>query len=204
MKIGAVLFDADGVIQRPSAGRHDAWRELLGPRTDVDDFLRAVFDAERPALEGRSNFVDAVAGILVEKEAIGSVDECLAAWTMIESDPAVAAIVRGLRRSGIQCHLATNQELHKARFMSEELGYSELFDREFYSCRMGVMKPAIAYFRVILRELGVPGESILFVDDQPANVDSACQAGLHATEFRLDAGPGALVRALGAFGIHVV
>jgi putative hydrolase of the HAD superfamily len=88
--------------------------------------------------------------------------------------------------------------------MSEELGYSELFDREFYSYRMGVMKPAIAYFRVILRELGVPGESILFVDDQPANVDSARQAGLHATEFRLDAGPGELVRALEAFGIHVV
>jgi putative hydrolase of the HAD superfamily len=201
MTIVAVLFDADGVIQRPSARRHDAWRELLGPRKDVDDFLRAVFDAERPALEGRSNFVDAVAGILVDKGAIGSVDECLAAWTMIEADPAVAAIVRGLRQSGIECHLATNQEWHKAQFMSEELGYAELFDREFYSWRMGVMKPSIAYFREILRELGVPGESLLFVDDQPANLDSARQAGLHATEFRLDAGPREFVRALGAFGI---
>jgi putative hydrolase of the HAD superfamily len=202
MTIGAVVFDADGVIQRPSARRRDAWRASLGPRQDVDAFLHAVFAAERPALEGRSNFVDAVAGILVDKAAIGSVGECLATWTMIESDPAVTAIVRGLQRSGIQCHLATNQELHKARFMSEGLGYAELFDREFYSCRMGVMKPALAYFQVILREIGVPGESILFVDDQPTNVDSARQAGLHATEFRLDTGPRELVRALKAFGIR--
>lgn len=201
MSVDVILFDADGVIQRPFAGRRDTWRGLLGPERDLDPFLAAVFEAERPALEGRTDFVLSLSSLLAAWGCRGTLDDGLAAWTMIEVDPEIVEIVRRLRRAGVRCHLATNQESHRARYMSETLGYSTLFDREFYSCRMGVMKPAVAYFQGILDQLDIPANRILFLDDRQANVDSARQAGLHAATFTLDAGPSELMRTLNAFGV---
>ena len=122
---------------------------------------------------------------------------------MIEVDPEIADAVRALRRMGIACHLATNQESHTARYMSEVLGYSDLFDREFCSCQIGVMKPAGAYFRAILKEIRVEPSHVLFLDDNQVNVDSARKVGLHAAVFTLEAGLNELHRILGEFGIHV-
>ena len=204
MSIDTILFDADGVIQKPFALRHAAWRTLLGSGRDIDKFLGAIFEAERLALEGQADFVKALSGILVEWGCSGTLDDGLAAWTMIEVDTEIAAIVRTLRRGGVRCHLATNQEPFRAGYMSEELGYATLFDREFYSCRMGVMKPAVAYFLTILRELVVPAGNVLFIDDHGANVDSAREVGIHAAAFTLEAGPGELAQTLGRFGINVV
>jgi len=92
---------------------------------------------------------------------------------MIEPDTEITRLVRALRGSGLSCCLATNQERHCASYMSDQLGYRKLFDREFYSCRMGVAKPSIAYFRAIVDELGVPPAHVLFIDDRELNVTSA-------------------------------
>jgi putative hydrolase of the HAD superfamily len=88
--------------------------------------------------------------------------------------------------------------------MSGNLGYSDLFDHEFYSCRMGVAKPAPAYFHAIVDELELSAGNVLFLDDNKANVNSAREVGLHAAEFILDSGSAQLARTLVDFGIHVV
>lgn len=53
MNIHAVLFDADEVIQKPSAHRRDAWLSVLGSDRDLDAFVAALFEAEIPALRER-------------------------------------------------------------------------------------------------------------------------------------------------------
>ena len=63
--------------------------------------------------------------------------------------------------------------------MSGQLGYRGLFDQEFYSCRMGVAKPATAFFLLIVDELGLSPTNVLFLDDHEANVHSAHEAGLN-------------------------
>ena len=75
---------------------------------------------------------------------------------------------------------------------------------EWWVFEPGRIVPAIAYFRAILKELDVRPSNVLFIDDHQANVDSAREAGLHATEFKLEAGPDQLIRTLGEFGIPVV
>jgi hypothetical protein len=50
---------------------------------------------------------------------------------MIEPDAEVVRFVRALRQSNLVCCLATNQEPYRASFMSQQLGYCRLFDREF-------------------------------------------------------------------------
>ena len=204
MAIQAILFDADGVIQRPSARRREAWQSLLGPERDVDEFVAAVFEVERRALEGASDFIGALSGLLVTFASRGSLQDALVAWTMIEPDSGMTQLVHTLRRQGVRCCLATNQEPHRASYMSGQLGYRGLFDREFYSCRMGVAKPAPAYFRSMIDELGLSPANVLFLDDNETNVNSARQAGLNAAQFFIDSGSLNLARTLGDFGIHVV
>ncbi|MGQ4806875.1 hypothetical protein NKDENANG_00212 [Candidatus Entotheonellaceae bacterium PAL068K] len=96
---------------------------------------------------------------------------------MIKVDSEITDTIRTLRRSDVGCHLATDQERHKARCMSEVLGYSNLFDKEFYSCHIGLMKPDDAYFRTILNNIKLPPNQVLFVDDLQVNVDSAREGG---------------------------
>jgi len=120
---------------------------------------------------------------------------------MIEVDTEIIGIVRALRRLGIDCHLATNQEPHRAAYMSEKLGYSDVFNREFYSCRLGVKKPDVAYFDKILNAIDLPAVNVLFLDDNEGNIVSAREAGLHAIRFHGDAGAAALTRTLLEFRI---
>jgi putative hydrolase of the HAD superfamily len=202
ISIQAVAFDADGVIQSPLAGRRSSFREVLGPNGNLDEFLADIFEAEVPALEGRSNFKEALSGILSRWQCHGTLSDVLDAWTMIEVNAQVAATVRALRRAGISCYLATNQESNKAYHMSEVLGYRHLFDKEFYSCRIGAMKPDVAYFRGIMKEINIPPSHVLFLDDNQTNVESARQVGLHAAKFTLEAELDALHRILADFGIH--
>jgi putative hydrolase of the HAD superfamily len=201
--IEAILFDADGVIQRPAEGRKSKWQEVLGSSRGLDDFLADIFAAESLALEGRLNFADELAKVLSRWSALGALTDALAAWTMIKVDGEVAGAVRTLRRLGVACYLATNQESHRAWYMSETLGYKDLFDQEFYSCRIGVTKPKEAYFRAILEKTRIRPGSTLFLDDHKENVDSAQAVGLHAAQFSLTDGFAALHRKLKQFGIHV-
>ena len=49
MRIEAILFDADGVVQRPTADRQAQWRALVGGADElVKKFKLDVFTAERP------------------------------------------------------------------------------------------------------------------------------------------------------------
>ena len=163
-----------------------------------------MFEAERPALEGQADFVSALSQLMTDWECPGTIDDALAVWTMIEPDAAVAAVVRNLRRAGVHCHLATNQEPFRARFMSATLGYAELFDREFYSCRMGMSKPSVDYFRTIMAELGVDASQVLFIDDHQVNVSAARDMGIHAVVFAPGTGSAALVEIVRSFGVAVV
>lgn len=204
MRIDTVLFDADGVLQRPLATRRDAWRRVLGPQGDLDGFTAAVFEAEDLALAGRLDFVGLLASVLVEWNCHGTMEDALATWTMIESDSAITDIVAALRRTGVKCCLATNQEPFRATYMSGSLEYAQLFDHEFYSCRMGLAKPAVAYFTAILSDLDVRPNEVLFIDDRQANVDAARKVGINAAIFEVDSGPAALRHTMRLFGIDAV
>ena len=202
IRIEAVLFDADGVIQRPSQDRRRAWAEVLGRKSDVDRLLADVFAAEHRALAGHSSFVEALSQILTTWNCRGTLDEALRAWTMLDVDPGVIDVISALRQRGIRCYLATNQEPHRAQHMSETFGYKEVFDAEFYSCRLGIAKPDAAYFLAILNDIQVRPDRVLFLDDRQENVDAARSVGLHAIEFSLEAGLDALNQVLAEFGLR--
>lgn len=62
----------------------------------------------------------------------------------------------------------------RARWFAQQgLGFDDYFDRAFLSYEMGSVKPGKAIFLKMIAEGGIlPGES-LFIDDAPANVETA-------------------------------
>jgi HAD superfamily hydrolase (TIGR01509 family) len=190
--ISAVLFDADGVIQRPTI---DWWSRLtsFAPAGDGEAFVADLMQAEKPSLVGKGDFRDAVAEVLQRWSLEVRLEDALEPWHWFAAEPAVVSLIGELRAAGIGCHLATNQQAYRRAIMQDERGYGEWFDQTFYSCDLGLAKPDPAYFRAILGTLDVPASSVLFIDDNESNVAGALSVGLHAEVYDLSSGVDALV-----------
>jgi putative hydrolase of the HAD superfamily len=181
----AILFDADGVIQRGNAERFfGIARDVFGAQRDgFDDFMNDVYAAEHLPALGQADFAETLAAVLERWSCASQVDTFLVAWEHIDLLPGGLDAVAEMRRRGYLCCLATNQQAYRMRHMSEVLGLGSHFDREFYSCAMGCRKPDTAYFRHILGELGIEPGQALFIDDSQPNVDAAASLGIRAAFF---------------------
>ena len=204
-EINAVLFDADGVIQRAPVDIHERLARSLGQTpADAEACMADFFAAEAPALTGATDFAVALLPVVAKWNSTCDIAALLAEWHTIEVDHSILTLIADLRRSGVYCALASSQEGHRARHMSESLGYSLAFDREFYSCHLGHTKPSTTYFTEIVRLAALDPGRTLFVDDRAENVEAARRAGLHAAQFVLaEVGAGAkpMRRLLATFGL---
>ena len=199
MKVEAVLFDADGVLQHQNTTLHSVLTDVLSlPPDDIEARYHEVWEAENPILTGQGNFAETISDLLVRWGKPGHADAFVQASRDIRTDEAIVSIVRKLRNDGVLCCLASNQMTYRARYMSESLGYSRLLDREFYSCDMGHKKPDAAYFLAILATLELPPGRVLFIDDHEANVAAALDLGMNAAVFQPGPGvePGSLMRSI--------
>ena len=195
--IRAVLFDCDGVLQRPAndwAGEIGRLTGLLG--SDLDDFLGAISTAEQPVLDGSRPYVDVLTEVLRDRGLEVDATELLDVWQHLFVDPFMLEAARVLQDSGIRCALGTNQHRERAAYVRRELGYAAIFDPIVISAEIGAAKPDPEFFRIALARIGLPAEQVLFVDDVLANVESARSVGLVAEHFAKDAGRHELDRIL--------
>ncbi|GAA5210051.1 HAD-IA family hydrolase [Microbacterium kyungheense] len=164
--VDAVLWDADGVLQHTPP-------EVWGLATTVV--------AQFPgALRGAP--IDE-ASIRRAADAVGlgdRIDDVLSVWWTFDVLAPSLATVAQVRAAGTRCYLATNQDAYRAACMRDKAPYDDLLDGAYYSCDVGVAKPDPAFFVHIATDLGIAPERLLFLDDQPANVDGARRAGLNA------------------------
>ncbi len=178
MTVRAVLWDADGVLQETPGGWVAPFESLLGDR--AEEFLRAAWELELPTLSGRGSWPTLLPGLLDEWGLSERYDEVLAAWCRLEGHPASQSLVSELRAAGVRCYLATNQDAHRAGVMHAQFEYDVRMDGCFYSHALGVAKPEPAYFELILSEIALEPDQVLFVDNSPRNVEAARDVGLRA------------------------
>jgi putative hydrolase of the HAD superfamily len=205
MAIEHILFDADGVLQY--AARH--WQPAFHSVLKLEDEAQAkavlddVFTAETEVLEVEGGFNERLETVLARWNRSDSLFEVLSVIHAIEVHQDVMQTVQAIRRSGIRCHIASNQQTSRARHMSEGLNYKSLFDTEFYSCFVGAAKPKAAFFEKVVARLGCDASAVLFIDDRAENVAAARQAGLNATVFFGSDGAAELRRQLASFDVFV-
>jgi putative hydrolase of the HAD superfamily len=205
MKIRTVLFDADGVLQRPTVWWREAFEPILGSSdpASLGPFLEDILQAESTALCTPSGFVEALALVLNKWHRPERLADALRALNAIDIYEDVMRVAQSLRRAGIPCHIASNQQASRAHHMSEVLSYKALFGQEFYSCYLGVAKPDIAFFQRVLHALGVRGNNVLFLDDREENVRAARKAGLVGAVYAGDNGASVLQQMLEEYGLRV-
>ena len=195
------------MIQTTPSTFREKLESLLPPGdSDVGAFIDDIFSLERPALTGERDFAIGLAELLEQRRSPVSVDDALQIWTLIEVESSVLDTISRIRQDGISCYLASNQPQHRAEYMSETLGYSQLFDAEFYSCHLGCAKPSSSYFELVLDAIELEPERVLFLDDREANVAGAREVGIHASVFAIDQGSNnrrALREVLSRYGVRV-
>lgn len=185
---GGVLHETHDVVSlRVLAGRLRVEpaafeRRFFAGRREFDRGLRP--DAYWTSVAGRALST----GELADATAVD-----IAFWSGVETD-AVAAVERAAV-AGLRLALLSNMP-HPEADAYERLPWTEPFERLFFSCRFGLVKPDPALYEQVLTELGVEPQDVTFVDDRVENVDAAAGLGLDARLCRGAAELAALVEDL--------
>ncbi len=202
--VRAVLFDADGVLQQVPGGAEESMRPAVEGRVaDVPGFLADALATERPSLAGQERWLDVLPALLDRWGLAEAYDEVVAAWLAIEPVPGAREIVEAVRETGVEVHLASNQDVARAARMQELFDYDALFGTAFYSHALGVAKPDPGYFTAIVQRIDVPAGEVLFLDDNSANVEAARSVGLRAETWVHTDGLDRLRALLAGHGLHV-
>ncbi|WP_030485185.1 HAD-IA family hydrolase [Nocardioides aequoreus] len=196
--VRAVLWDADGVLQRGPSDWHDAFGEALGDRAvDVGRELFGGLDLDA-ALRGDYDMREHVVATLARHDLAEVQEQVLSVWRRIEPLPESRELVAEL---AVPSYLATNQDTLRAACMRELMGYDELLDGAYYSCDLGVAKPDQRFWALIAEALGLAPAELVFVDDLLDNVVAARDLGLCAVHWHHDDSVPALRDALAVLGV---
>jgi HAD superfamily hydrolase (TIGR01509 family) len=93
-----------------------------------------------------------------------------------------------LRSRGIAISIVSNCNEH-TRALLISLGIAAISDSLVLSCEVGWIKPSPLIFRHALEQLGVPGSSALFVDDQLAFCAGSEALGIKGVQIVRDGDP---------------
>jgi putative hydrolase of the HAD superfamily len=85
-------------------------------------------------------------------------------------------------RARTQLALLSNAPEPLARAIDQSR-WSRHFERRYYSCRLGAAKPDPRAFQLVLSDLGVPPDHVLFIDDRAENTRTARDLGMHTITF---------------------
>src|SRR3989338_912213 len=111
------------------------------------------------------------------------VDDLLRYWFERDHkiDIGLVSYIEDLRKKGILCLLATNNEKYRFAYMLDKMGLAKIFDKAYCSAHLGCKKPDQEFFVKIFTDLGnIKKEEILFWDDKAENVQGAQNFGIHA------------------------
>lgn len=199
-----LVLDIDGVVSLAHPGSPTPWYATLKADWGVDheqmarDFFRAEF---LEVLRGRLDLYVALHNYLEPRGLADQIEKFVAYWFEkdVAIDREVLALADGWRkRTGGRCFAATNQEHHRIAYLRDTIQLGKHFNEIIYSAALGVCKPDRVFFTSAQTRMGVTaGQSILFVDDAPVNVDGARMCGWRAMLYR---GPESLAAALAQWG----
>lgn len=183
MAIRMVWWDVDGVLV-VGPGFSDLLPKLGIRREDTAAFFLGPF---QDCLCGRAELAQVLPPFLRKWGWHGTVQEFLAEWFQSERtlNDVVWEWLAHFKQRGVAQYLATNQEAARLAYLMAHLGLQDFVAGTLASCNLKARKPTPDYFARALAATGVsdPG-SVLFWDDQAANVEAARTAGLEAHQYQ--------------------
>lgn len=183
-EIDVVLFDIGGVLAR-FAGL-EVLRELTGGESELEVAARWLMSPIVRRFEsGQCSDQEFAAGVVAEWELPYSAAQFLEifpSWLDDPFDGAEQMIRETAARVGVGCLSNTNALQWNG--MISHWPLSSLFEDRyrFLSFDLGAVKPDAEIYQIVVDRLPVPATSVLFLDDNPLNVEGAHAAGLRAEQ----------------------
>jgi len=194
----AVLWDMDGVLVDSAPYHQRAWRETLaeeGVLLDEASF-RHTFGRRNDAI------IAYVLGTEVSPERASSIGEAkerryraLIAQEGIAPLPGVMEWLGRLHNRGIPQAIVSSAPLANVSAVLQALGLAHLFRSIVSAEDVRYGKPDPEGFLLAARRLGMPPQRCLVVEDAPAGVEGARQAGMHCLALSTTHPPEALATA---------
>ncbi|MEI8310224.1 MAG: beta-phosphoglucomutase [Verrucomicrobiota bacterium] len=182
-KIQAVIFDLDGVIVSTDEFHFQAWKQLADaegiPFTRQDnERLRGVSRMESLDIlleKASRKYSDA------EKEEMATRKNTIYRESLKELSPAdilpgVADVLKGLRERGIKIAIGSSSK--NAGPILVAIGLDKTFDAVVDGTHIERSKPDPEVFTLAGKQLGVPPDHCLVVEDADAGVDAGLAAGM--------------------------
>ena len=97
--------------------------------------------------------------------------------------PGMEETVAGLKQRGYKLYGLTNWSAETFPLVRSRYPVFELLDGIVVSGEEKIAKPDPEIYRILLRRYGLKAEECIFIDDNPANVKSAEDLGIHGIVF---------------------
>lgn len=179
-----LLLDTDGVLIPKEKYFSTRYAEEKGIS---DKVLLPFFQGEfRHCQAGGCDMKVELRKYLKDWQWTGSVDEFLAYWFASEPDPSAVVLetVAALRKVGVKCYMATDQERYRAEYLWNKVHLAEHFDGAFFSCDLKAGKASLEFWKKVLALLDNPDpQDVVYFDDEEENVKAAASFGIDARVF---------------------
>jgi HAD superfamily hydrolase (TIGR01509 family) len=93
-------------------------------------------------------------------------------------DEQVKNIVQSARKHGYKTLICTNNFPARINGLQERFGFLDDFDVVILSYEVGAVKPSEEIFKELVKQAGVPAQSIVFADDDEEAVAGASKVGI--------------------------
>jgi putative hydrolase of the HAD superfamily len=104
----------------------------------------------------------------------------IASWLELNGD--TLNVLKDARRHGTSLSLLSNAPTELGSALRRDPTF-ELFDHLIFSSELGMVKPERAIFEAAAEIVSAAPAEIVFVDDRPANVEAAADAGMQGLLF---------------------
>jgi 2-haloacid dehalogenase len=184
--VDTVVFDFGGVLIDWNP-RH-LYRRLFEDEAAMERFLGDVVSPAWNLEQDRGRTFRAAIDELVLRhpEEAERIELYWTRWTEMlgEADAGTVAILGELRDTGIQLLGLTNWSAETFPHARPRYPFLDWFADIVVSGEVGLVKPDPAIFELLIERNGVDPTRAVFIDDAPANVESAARLGFHALAFR--------------------
>jgi HAD superfamily hydrolase (TIGR01509 family) len=177
------LYDADGVLIHTELATYELERLHGIPRAVSKEFFDKEWDT---ILLGKADTKEKLTPYLKKWGWKGSVEDYQKFWFEFEHkiDQKIISHIQQIRKRGIICAVATNQDMYRATYMIEKMGFNDSFDALYASAHLGEVKPNQQFFKAIQQKYNIKFNEIVFWDDSGTNVSAARSLGIMAEVYK--------------------
>ena len=184
--IKSIIFDLGGVLLNICYQNTIDEFEKLGVDNSSNFYSKkiqtTIFDLLETGKISKNEFVNAI------NKSCKSVttEQILYAWNsmLLDLPKNRTTLLKNLKEKYQLFLLSNTNSIHIKEFKSrlgEEkyLEFYNLFEKVYYSHKIGVRKPNTEAFLLVLDENNLKEKEVLFIDDSPQHIDGAKELGIH-------------------------